>query len=296
MLSSQKLPIPTTSLIDFNLVNDLGLRMTDLQCSKFSFGGQKFRILGKISQTVQTITDGVVSGTVHLSASVVEGLRTVFDSHSIAGKKISEMLSRKIASAVISPARSSSSSSPARSVSASSSKSSPKSPTKSPKSIGNSIKPLSPVPAPRRSLSSPKPLNTHYTNTYSMPQSKEVLPDGFSMNIPSRTLSLKPDDHHLYGRVMSVKHNNGPGPVKVDYRDSNDQVHTLKTIQPFYVHNELKVGDPVLLRRYADLKKARADHHDDKYPILMVYNEKEEAQLKSLGALFPDCPPDGYYG
>ena len=66
MLSSQKLPVPTSSLIDFNLVSDLGLRMTDLQCSKFSYGGQKFRILGKISQTVQTITDGVVSGTVHL--------------------------------------------------------------------------------------------------------------------------------------------------------------------------------------------------------------------------------------
>ena len=67
--------------------------MTDLQCSKFSFGGQKFQILGKIHQTVQTITDGVVSGTVHFQAS-----GSVFDSHSIAGKKISELLSRKVSS------------------------------------------------------------------------------------------------------------------------------------------------------------------------------------------------------
>merc|ERR1711973_503280 len=52
--------------------------------------------MGKISQTVQTIKNGVISGTVHLKANVVEGLRTVFDSHSIAGKKFSELLSRKV--------------------------------------------------------------------------------------------------------------------------------------------------------------------------------------------------------
>ena len=78
MLSTQKLPVPSTSLIDFNLVNDLGLKMTDLQCSKFTYGGNRFRILGKISQTVQTITDGVISGAVHIKASVVEGLREVY--------------------------------------------------------------------------------------------------------------------------------------------------------------------------------------------------------------------------
>ena len=285
MLSSQKLPIPTSSLIDFNLVSDLGLRMTDLQCSKFSYGGQKFRILGKISQTVQTIKDGVVSGTVHLRASVVEGLRTVFDSHSIAGKKMSEILTRKIASAVSSPT--SSSSSPASSVSARS----PKSPSKPTNTNGpDTPKFLPPVPVPRRSLSSPKPLNSHYTNTYAAPQRKEKLPEG--MDIPVRTLSLKPDDCHLYGKVRSVQHRNGPGPVQVDYGDSSGQVFTLNTIQPLYVHKELHVGDPVLLKRYPDLQKARAEHHDSKFPILMVYNEREEAQLKSLGVLFPDCPPN----
>jgi len=292
MLSSQKLPVPTSSLIDFNLVSDLGLRMTDLQCSKFSYGGQKFRILGKISQTVQTITDGVVSGTVHLSASVVEGLRTVFDSHSIAGRKISEKLTRKITSCSISPL--SSSSSPSSSVSARS----PKSPSKPQKSD----RPVTPKcflpPAQRRSLSSPKPINSHYTNTYAEPQRKENLPEG--MDIPARTLSLKPDNCHLYGRVMSVQHMNGPGPVEVDYGDSSGQISTLKTIQPYYVHEELQVGDPVLLKRYPNLQKAKADNHETKYPILMVYNEREETQLKSLGAHFPDCPlnlhPNGYYG
>ena len=70
--------------------------MSDLQCSKFSYGGQRFRILGKISQTVQTITNGMISGTVHIRTSVVEGLRDVFDSHGIVGKKFSELLPRKV--------------------------------------------------------------------------------------------------------------------------------------------------------------------------------------------------------
>ena len=90
MLSTQKLPVPSLSLIDYNLVRDLGLKMEELQCSKFSYGGSRFRILGKISQTVQTITDGVISGTVHIRANVVEDLRKTFDCHSIAGKIHSE--------------------------------------------------------------------------------------------------------------------------------------------------------------------------------------------------------------
>ena len=79
MLSTQRLPVPTSSLIDYKLVRDLGLKMDDLQCSKFTFGGQKMRILGKISQTVQTINNGITSGTIHLRASVVENLSEIFE-------------------------------------------------------------------------------------------------------------------------------------------------------------------------------------------------------------------------
>ena len=72
MLSSQKLPVPPVSLIDYDLVRDLGLEMKDLQCTKHTFGGQKMRILGRISQTLQTIQDGAISGTAHVRANVVE--------------------------------------------------------------------------------------------------------------------------------------------------------------------------------------------------------------------------------
>ena len=61
-LVSPYLPTPTSSLLDYNLVRDLGLKMTDLQCQKFSFSGFKMRILGKVSLTAQTIHDGISSG------------------------------------------------------------------------------------------------------------------------------------------------------------------------------------------------------------------------------------------
>ena len=117
MLSSQKLSVPSTSLIDYKLVRDHSLKMDDLQCSKFSYGGQKLRILGKISQTVLT------SGTIHLRASVVENLSKIFDSHSIAGEKMTEMLymSKKILASSPSKGKS-----PVRTVS------SPSSPSSSP--------------------------------------------------------------------------------------------------------------------------------------------------------------------
>ena len=52
-LVSQNLPTPTSSLIDFDLVKTLGLKVTDLQCKKFFFAGYKMRILGRVSTTVQ---------------------------------------------------------------------------------------------------------------------------------------------------------------------------------------------------------------------------------------------------
>ena len=45
-LVSPHLPTPTSSLIDYGLVRDVGMKMTDLQYTKLSFCGQKFRILG----------------------------------------------------------------------------------------------------------------------------------------------------------------------------------------------------------------------------------------------------------
>ena len=58
VLCSSSLPTPAATLIDHNLVMELGLKLTDLQCKKISFAGKKLRLLGKISTTVQCIKDG----------------------------------------------------------------------------------------------------------------------------------------------------------------------------------------------------------------------------------------------
>ena len=294
MLSSQRLPVPSVSLIDFHLVSDLGLRMSDLQCSKFSFGGQKLRILGRISQTVQTITDGVISGTVHIRANVVEGLNKDFDSHSIAGKKMTEMLSRESTPAVIPPA-SPTPSSPSPSWSTSSPRPSPSGPTPSPRP---SSKAKRGTPSPRararaagRSLSplsSPQPINQHYRTTYCQPQLKQDLFPG----IPRRTLALKPDDSHVYGRVVDLKRGKGPGIAVVDCFD-DDGLTSLLTLPSYTTAQGLQVNDPVLVRK-------TDDDGEEINRILMVYDAGEEAQLVSRGVIFPECPPhllpSGYYG
>merc|ERR1712183_1056260 len=92
ILTSSNLPTPSITLVDHKLVAELKIRMSDLQCSRFHYGGKKLRILGKISTSVQCITAGIVSGNMHLKASVVENLCDNFDVHSIAGQKMSKLL------------------------------------------------------------------------------------------------------------------------------------------------------------------------------------------------------------
>ena len=91
-LVSPHLPTPTSSLLDYNLVRDLGLKMTDLQCHKFSFAGHKMRILGKIAVTVQCIHDGVSSGCFHIKANVVLDLAKNLDTECVAGNKMAAQL------------------------------------------------------------------------------------------------------------------------------------------------------------------------------------------------------------
>ena len=91
-LVSPHIPTPTASLLDYQLVRDLGLKMTDLQCQKFSFCGFKLRILGKISLTVQCIHDGVSSGTFHIKGNVVLDLAKHLDTECVAGAKMAAQL------------------------------------------------------------------------------------------------------------------------------------------------------------------------------------------------------------
>ena len=92
ILQSHSLPTPTVTFSDHTIVAELKLKMTDLQCSRLHYGSKKLRVLGKISTSVQCIYNGMVTGNLHLKASVVENLYENFDAHSIAGTKLTELL------------------------------------------------------------------------------------------------------------------------------------------------------------------------------------------------------------
>ena len=91
-LTSPHIPTPTSTLVDYNLVKDLGLKMYDLQYQKFSYCGQKLRILGKVSVSVQTIHDGLASGSFHFRANVILDLNKAVDCEAVAGVKLSSRL------------------------------------------------------------------------------------------------------------------------------------------------------------------------------------------------------------
>ena len=92
VLTSPAFPTPASTLVDYNLVRDLRLQMTDLQCAKFHYAGHKLRILGKVATSVQCLDNGHTAGNLHFKATVVEHLATTFDTHSIAGTKLSKQL------------------------------------------------------------------------------------------------------------------------------------------------------------------------------------------------------------
>jgi len=92
ILTAPQFPTPDVTYVDFNLIHELNIKMSDLQCRKLSYGGQRLRILGKISTSVQCIVDGASAGNLQFKAHVVEDLKKHFDTHSIAGVKLSGKL------------------------------------------------------------------------------------------------------------------------------------------------------------------------------------------------------------
>ena len=106
-LVSNNFPTPADTLIDYHLVRELGLKMTDLQCQKFSFAGHSMRVLGVVKTSVQCITDGAVCGSVTIIANVIKDLAKYTDAECIAGKKMATQLRGNICtpSGALSPSR-----------------------------------------------------------------------------------------------------------------------------------------------------------------------------------------------
>ena len=302
MLASQKLPVPPVSLIDFNLVRDLGLEIQDLQCSKYTFAGMKLRILGRISQTLQTIQDGKISGTAHVRANVVENLYGTFDCHSIAGKKMTEMLSDPSSSAT-----STAEQSPA----------SPKSPTKPPEhsrspatsevssstSTGASDTTGSPVASPSdvsKQKSSPGKRSQPDRERQVPPDIKidywppphNYIPHNAGEAVQQLAMESNPS---FYGRVMKVSPQ-----LEVDYHVRGQNYTEVYTSDIPKSYKQLKVGNAVRCTRYRGYDEARRDGHTRPLAINRLYTDAEANLLKSKGAVFPEVPPEqlpgGYYG
>ena len=92
MATSPSLPVPSMSLIDFNLVQQLSIPMTNIQYKKFSYHNVKLRIVGQISITAQCVKSGSLSGNIHVKAFVVIDLHNNLDVDSIAGSKMAVRL------------------------------------------------------------------------------------------------------------------------------------------------------------------------------------------------------------
>ena len=92
ILSSSFFPVPNCSYIDHHLIMELGMKMSDVGCKKICFAGKKLRMLGKVSFTAQCVKDGGVFGNFHVKATVIEDLKYHFDTHGIAGSKMTALL------------------------------------------------------------------------------------------------------------------------------------------------------------------------------------------------------------
>ena len=91
-LVSPNFSTPTSSLFDYDLVKSLGLKLTDIQCKKFFFAGNRFRILGRVSTTVQCVQNGRNGSNFHLKGLVIADLNRVLDTHCVAGHKLQQQL------------------------------------------------------------------------------------------------------------------------------------------------------------------------------------------------------------
>ena len=95
-LVSSSFYTPASTLLDYSLIHQLGLKMTDIQCRKFFYGGHKLRILGRISTAVQCIQNGRIGGNFHIKGLVVSDLNTLLETHCVAGSKMKEKLAQTI--------------------------------------------------------------------------------------------------------------------------------------------------------------------------------------------------------
>ena len=89
---STDLPISEHNLIDLELINKMKIPLKNIKVKRHVVMGENVRFVGSISQTIQCVNRGKVSGTIHLQALVVRDLFSLFHVDSIASSKTFERL------------------------------------------------------------------------------------------------------------------------------------------------------------------------------------------------------------
>ena len=74
MSCSSDLPHRNFNAIDLDLVNKMKIPLKNIRVTRMSLLGHDLRCVGVISQTVQCVVDGKISGTIHLYAKVIRDL------------------------------------------------------------------------------------------------------------------------------------------------------------------------------------------------------------------------------
>ena len=80
------------NLIDLELVNKMKIPLQKIKVCRMTYLGENLRSVGYIDQTVQCVQNGIVQGTIHLSAKVVRSLFDNFNVDCVASSKTYEKL------------------------------------------------------------------------------------------------------------------------------------------------------------------------------------------------------------
>ena len=84
---SSDLPHKDSNMIDLDLINKMKIPLKNIRVSRISIQGHDLRCVGVISQTIQCVVDGKISGTIHLYAKVVRDLYSSISTDCLASRR-----------------------------------------------------------------------------------------------------------------------------------------------------------------------------------------------------------------
>ena len=84
---SSDLPHKDCNIIDLDLINKMKIPLKNIRVTRISIQGNDLRCVGVISQTIQCVVGGKISGTIHLYAKVVRDLYNSMSTDCLASRK-----------------------------------------------------------------------------------------------------------------------------------------------------------------------------------------------------------------